>query len=86
MHNTATSTKNSQSYLAELRLFLEDICCDLCLFDAAGQHDRRLESVKIDREYVGNGEVLEPVWLCHKRHKRSDFCRSRKIAVTINLL
>jgi len=39
------------SYLAELRLFVEDICCDLCLF-----HDALLEGdswspVQVDREY-----------------------------------
>jgi len=41
----------SDSYLSELRLFVEDICCDLCLFHDSSRSDQPLEAVSIDREY-----------------------------------
>ncbi len=50
-HTKSWSHVQRDSYLAELRLFVEDICCDLCLFHDALQQDHVLESVKIDREF-----------------------------------
>lgn len=41
----------SQVYFSELRLFLEDICCDLCLLDDLGKGEMPTDAVRIDREY-----------------------------------
>ncbi len=51
MQHTSQTTTRSDTYLAELRLFLEDICCDLCLFHDVLQNDQQLKPVKIDREF-----------------------------------
>ncbi len=51
MQHISQSINKSDSYLAELRLFLEDICCDLCLFHDVLRNDQRLKPVKIDREF-----------------------------------
>lgn len=42
---------HSESYLSELRLFIEDICCDLCLFDDALQGDACSGGIRVDREF-----------------------------------
>lgn len=49
--SAATNGALTDAYLAEMRLFLEDICCDLCLFHDALDQNGPLETVRIDREY-----------------------------------
>jgi class 3 adenylate cyclase len=39
------------SYFCQLRLLLEDLCCDLCRFELVNQEGIAPESVQIDREY-----------------------------------
>lgn len=51
MPESTASTPRSEAYLAEMRLFLEDICCDLCLFHDALHDGSPMEAVRIDREY-----------------------------------
>lgn len=51
MSRSSGLLSKNDSYLAELRLFLEDICCDLCLFQEILENDRPVETIKIDREY-----------------------------------
>ena len=42
------------SYLRELRLFLEEICCDLCRFQHVTQDGLQPEDIRIDQEvYLG---------------------------------
>lgn len=41
----------SESHLAELRLFIEDVCCDFTLCDEVIAKERPLGSVRIDREF-----------------------------------
>lgn len=42
------------SYLRELRLFLEEVCCDLCRFRHIAQGDLRPEDIRINQEvYLG---------------------------------
>lgn len=43
-----------ESYLRELRLFLEEVCCDLCRFQHIAQDDLRPEDIRINQEvYLG---------------------------------
>jgi hypothetical protein len=39
------------SYLSQLRLLLEELCCDLCRFEHVAEHGLDPEAVRIDREY-----------------------------------
>jgi class 3 adenylate cyclase len=45
-----TSPLHSESYLRELRLFLEEICCDLCRFQHVAQDGLQPEEIRIDQE------------------------------------
>jgi adenylate cyclase len=48
------ATLERASYLKELRLFLEEICCDLCRFQHVTQSGARAEDVRISQEvYLG---------------------------------
>jgi class 3 adenylate cyclase len=48
------ATPENDSYLKELRLFLEEICCDLCRFQHVTQNNVRPEDVRINQEvYLG---------------------------------
>jgi class 3 adenylate cyclase len=50
----------TESHLAELRLFIEDICCDLALFDEVIAKGRPLGVVHIDREFpLGRGNFAD---------------------------
>jgi class 3 adenylate cyclase len=47
-------THENDGYLKELRLFLEEICCDLCRFQHVAQSGVRPEDVRISQEvYLG---------------------------------
>ncbi|HEX7499674.1 MAG TPA: hypothetical protein VF524_05135, partial [Polyangia bacterium] len=37
-------------FLRQLRLFLEEICCEICRFQVVGHHDLGAEGVQISRE------------------------------------
>jgi len=37
-------------FLRQLRLFLEEICCEICRFEVVGHHDLGAENVEISRE------------------------------------
>jgi class 3 adenylate cyclase len=39
------------SYLSQLRLLLEELCCDLCRFEHVAEQGLAPEAVRIDREY-----------------------------------
>ena len=41
----------SNSHLGELRLLLEELCCDLCRFEHVTKDGLPPEAVRIDREY-----------------------------------
>jgi class 3 adenylate cyclase len=48
------ATLENDRYLKELRLFLEEICCDLCRFQHVTQNGVRPEDVRINQEvYLG---------------------------------
>jgi len=48
------SLSQDESYLRELRLFLEEICCDLCRFQHAEQGSIQPEDIRINQEvYLG---------------------------------
>ncbi len=51
MRDTSQFSRQSESYFAVMRLFLEDICCDLCLFEELNQGSQTTDSIRIDREY-----------------------------------
>jgi class 3 adenylate cyclase len=47
-------TSHNENYLSELRLFLEEICCDLCRFQHVAQDGLQPEDVRINQEvYLG---------------------------------
>jgi len=41
----------SDSHLGELRLLLEELCCDLCRFEHVTRDGLAPETIRIDREY-----------------------------------
>ncbi|MFO0966288.1 MAG: adenylate/guanylate cyclase domain-containing protein [Gemmataceae bacterium] len=43
--------QDETSYLSQLRLLLEELCCDLCRFEHVAGDGLRPEDVRIDREY-----------------------------------
>lgn len=48
------SRYRDESYLRELRLFLEEVCCDLCRFQHVAQDGLRPEEIRINQEvYLG---------------------------------
>src|SRR6185436_20588587 len=43
-----------ENYLRDMRLFLEELCCDLCRFQHAGQGSFQPEDIRINQEvYLG---------------------------------
>src|SRR4030095_2025963 len=42
---------NESSHLSQLRLLLEELCCDLCRFEHVAENGLRPEAVHIDREF-----------------------------------
>ncbi len=46
-----TNQPASESYLSQLRLLLEELCCDLCRFESVTQHGLAPECIQIDREF-----------------------------------
>jgi hypothetical protein len=42
---------NLPSHLSQLRLLLEELCCDLCRFEHVAQDGLDPSSIRIDREY-----------------------------------
>lgn len=56
------STAPSESYLTELRLLLEEVCCDLCRFEHVVKEGAAPQSVQIDREfYLGAPDAFADV-------------------------
>lgn len=47
----ATHTEQQESLQCQLRLLLEEVCCDLCRFEHVTQDGCPAESVQIDREF-----------------------------------
>jgi|GEM_PF-3395601 len=45
------NTAEEKGYLKQLRLMLEELCCELCQFEHAATGDLKPERVRIDREY-----------------------------------
>ena len=43
-------TAEEVHFLRQLRLFLEEICCEICRFQVVGHHDLGAEGVEISRE------------------------------------
>jgi len=62
---TATmSSIQENRYMAELRLFLEDICCDLCLFHGSPENNKPLEKIHINREfYLGSPNTFADIMI-----------------------
>ncbi|MGH8594926.1 MAG: adenylate/guanylate cyclase domain-containing protein [Gammaproteobacteria bacterium] len=48
---TTTQAQEHESLLGQLRLLLEEVCCDLCRFEHVSRHGCSPESVQIDREF-----------------------------------
>jgi class 3 adenylate cyclase len=47
---TLPKTSEHVHFLRQLRLFLEEICCEICRFEVVGHHDLGAEGVEIARE------------------------------------
>ena len=46
-----TPTPAGEEYLCQLRLLLEELCCDLCRFDHVSKQSCLPEDIQVDREY-----------------------------------
>jgi class 3 adenylate cyclase len=47
----STKVETNERYLSQLRLLLEELCCDLCLFEHTAQGDVSPDQIHVDREY-----------------------------------
>src|SRR6186713_2288286 len=47
---TPRADNHSEKFLRELRLFIEELCCNLCRFVGAGDHPFAPEDVQITQE------------------------------------